>query len=114
VSKFQSPFDQSEAALTALGNDVRRRIVRLVAANPCSTGQIAKHFPISRPAISKHLKMLTDAGLIERQTSGTQGLYQLQQSGFTSCTTWLNQFWPEALISLKAVAEDSYRPDADE
>lgn len=101
------------AALTALGSDVRRHIVQLVAEAPHSTGQIAEQFSISRPAISRHLKLLSDAGLIERQTRGTQSIYRLKQQGFIASREWLNQFWPESLHNLKTVAENTYREQND-
>lgn len=114
MSPNKTPIDLGEVALTALGNDVRRQIIGIVAQHPSSTNQIAERFSISRPAISKHLKILTDAGLVERRTQGTQSIYQLEEQGFVAGRAWLSQFWPDALLTLKSVAERTYLADTNE
>ncbi len=114
MSVNQTGVELGETALAALGNDVRRRIITIIAREPCSTNSIADHFPISRPAISKHLKVLTDAGLIERRSLGTQSIYRLHEEGFVASREWLNRFWPDALTALKSVAEATYPGEPDE
>jgi DNA-binding transcriptional ArsR family regulator len=110
----QTPNELGEEALTALGNDVRRQIVGIIAQNPSSTNHIADQFPISRPAISRHLKVLADSGLIERQAQGTQSIYRLQGQGFGDCHAWLRQFWPDTLKTFKVVAESTYMAETNE
>lgn len=99
--------------MTALGSDVRRAIVGLLAERPLAAGEIAVHFPISRPAISKHLKLLGAAGLIAHATEGTRNIYRLEQGGFAAGREWLDQFWPHALVRFRMVAENTYKADRD-
>lgn len=70
-----------------------------------AVGELAAHLPISRPAVSQHLKVLKDAGLVIDRPDGTRRLYQLNPSGLVELRVWLDRVWSEALSAFKAVAE---------
>ena len=101
-----SPERPPSAAMDALGSDVRRAILLQLAHGPLAVGDIAGAHPISRPAISKHLRILQGAGLISHSSSGKRNLYRLEQAGFEAAREWLDQFWPDALARFKMVAEN--------
>ena len=97
----------ADDTLDALGNPVRREILRLLAEGPRTAGDIAQAFPISRPAISKHLRILQDAGVITHDSVGTRNLYRLNAGGFDIARNWLDSFWDDALHRLAFVAENT-------
>ena len=99
-----TPNIKSEAALDALGNSVRRDIVRLLADKPMAAGEVATHFPISRPAVSKHLRILEAASIIAHEARGNRNIYHLDQTGFTQVSGWLDAFWTDALQRMAMVA----------
>ena len=96
-----------DAILDALGNAVRRDIVRLLAKGPLSVAELAARFPVSRPAISRHLAQLAGAGLVRHRTEGTRHLYELRPDGFAESRQWLDRFWNEAEARLKLVARNT-------
>jgi DNA-binding transcriptional ArsR family regulator len=99
--------DLPDQALEALGNPERRRLLRLLAENGAqSVGQLADGFAISRPAISRHLKLLESAGLVRHEAAGTRNLYSLDGSGLAATAAWLNGFWDDAERRLRLVAEN--------
>ena len=98
---------KTEVTFDALGSPVRREILRLLARGPRPVGQIASRLPVSRPAVSKHLRLLQDAGLVVHETSGTRNLYRLQPEGFEVARSWLEAFWNEGLPRFKLVAENT-------
>ncbi len=102
----QSPHPQT-AALDALGNAVRRDIVQQLAIKPTTAGALADRMPISRPAVSKHLRVLQDAGLISHVPQGTRNVYQLEKKGFDAARGWLDSFWSDALTRFRMVAENT-------
>jgi len=103
-----------EAVLDALGNATRRELISMLATRPQTVGEVAQKFPISRPAISKHLKVLQDAGLITHQPRGNQNLYQLDPQGFHDARDWLDGFWNSALARFRLAAENTDPKDADD
>lgn len=94
-------------ALDALGNPVRRQILHLLRERPLAVGALAAHFPISRPAVSRHLRVLREAGLIEVKSQGRENLYSLQIDGFAQAQGWLEGFWDEALMRYALVTENT-------
>lgn len=105
---------QHEQALDALGNPVRRQILTLLADGPTNVSTIASAFPISRPAISRHLLLLEQSGFVTPEQQGTQRLYRINPRGFDISRDWLNSFWDSAELRLKLVAEntkDTFNPD---
>ena len=89
----------SDAAFDALGDPTRRRIVERLRPGPLPVGELAADLPVGRPAVSKHLKVLEGAGLVEHQSIGTRNLYALAPPGFTALQQWLVGMWDDALSS---------------
>ncbi len=98
----------SEAALDALGDSTRRRVLELVRDNgPTPVGEIAAQLPVSRPAVSQHLRVLEGAGLVTSSRSGTRHLYAVAPDGLAELRRWLDGFWDDALVRFKRAAEGS-------
>jgi DNA-binding transcriptional ArsR family regulator len=93
-------------ALDALGNSVRRAILQELRDGPMSVVQIAERFPVSRPAISRHLAVLAAAGLVEVREVGTLNLYTVRLQGFASVREFLDDFWSTALNRLHTLAQE--------
>ena len=98
-------------ALDALGNPNRRAIVRALASGPMPVGAIAELLPISRPAVSQHLRLLEDAELVTHSSEGTRNLFRLHRAGFAAATRWLDSFWDEAMDNFAALAEESWKAE---
>ena len=92
--------NQSELALDALGDPNRRRIVELLSHGPRPVGAIAADLPIRRPAVSKHLKVLAGAGLVQHRSHGTRNLYSLAPEGLVDLQQWLVGTWDVVLGSF--------------
>jgi DNA-binding transcriptional ArsR family regulator len=86
-----------ERILDALGVPARRRILELLADGPTPVGVLAERLPAGRPGISKHLRVLSDAGLVQRRSVGTRNLYALAPDGLAPLQTWLTGTWDTAL-----------------
>jgi DNA-binding transcriptional ArsR family regulator len=91
--------------LDALGNSVRRAILRELRAGPRPVGEIAAGLPISRPAVSRHLRVLEDAGLVQVREEGTRNLYSIRMQGFASVRDFVDDFWDTALARLEELAK---------
>lgn len=96
----------NDTALDALGNPTRRAIVLMLGRRPRSVGELAGALPVSRPAVSRHLRLLQDAGLVCHQRRGTRNLYRLDRAGFDAARDWLDQFWAEALDNFAALVDE--------
>lgn len=96
----------TDRALDALGNPVRRQIVEMLALRPQAVGEIAAQLPISRPAVSKHLRVLQGAALVEFTPDGTRNVFALRRAGFDTAREWLGDFWDDALARFRMVAEN--------
>ncbi|HET9982588.1 MAG TPA: metalloregulator ArsR/SmtB family transcription factor [Longimicrobiales bacterium] len=96
-----------EAQLDALGDATRRAIVTRLRAGPMAVGELARAFPISRPAVSQHLRVLKDAGLVVDEPAGTRRLYRLDPAGFDSLREYFDEFWTQALQAFKERVEQS-------
>jgi DNA-binding transcriptional ArsR family regulator len=94
-----------EAALKAIAEPNRRRILTLVRNEELTAGEIASHFEVSRPAVSQHLTVLKEAGLVHERRNGTRRLYSVRPEGFNEVKTYLEGFWDEKLEALKREAE---------
>jgi DNA-binding transcriptional ArsR family regulator len=92
-------------ALDALGNPVRRAILCELRARPLSVGEIAAELPVSRPAVSRHLRVLEDAGLVQLREEGTRNVYSIRMQGFTSVREFVDDFWDAALARLEELAK---------
>jgi DNA-binding transcriptional ArsR family regulator len=94
-----------EAALKAISARRRRAILRLVSDTELPAGRIAGYFSISRPAVSQHLSVLKEAGLVTERRNGTQRLYRARPEGLLELHMFLNEFWSDRLETLKREAE---------
>lgn len=92
--------------LDALGNPVRRQILLELREQPLAVGDLASRFPISRPAISKHLRTLETAGLVESRIEGTRSVYSVRLQGLASVRAFIDDFWDTALDRLAALANE--------
>jgi DNA-binding transcriptional ArsR family regulator len=96
--------------LEVLGDPTRRQIFERLGAGPQSVGGLAAGLPVSRPAVSQHLRALKDAGLVTDQADGTRRIYRIDPNGLGALRAWLDQFWASALDAFKAEVE---KPDHD-
>lgn len=103
-----------DRALDALGNGTRRQILELLSTRPRAVVEIADVLPISRPAVSKHLRVLERASLVTFERSGRRHEFRVRPEGFEPVRGWLDRFWHEGLTRLKDIAESSTAPEADE
>ena len=98
-----------EAALKAIAAPRRRQILTLVRDGELSAGEIAAHFDVTRPAVSQHLTVLKEAGLVHERRNGTRRLYSVRPEGLADVKAFLESFWDERLQALKAEAEREER-----
>jgi DNA-binding transcriptional ArsR family regulator len=91
--------------LDALGDPTRRQVFELLRRGPSSVGELAAQVPVSRPAVSQHLRVLEDAGLVTHRRNGTRNLYELNGAGVAVLRAWVDEFWNDALARFKAAAE---------
>jgi DNA-binding transcriptional ArsR family regulator len=92
-------------ALAALADPTRRVVFERLARGPRSVGELARGLPVSRPAVSQHLKVLKTAGLVADRAEGTRRVYQIDPAGLGAIRAWLDQFWSEALDAFQREAE---------
>jgi DNA-binding transcriptional ArsR family regulator len=91
--------------LTALGDPTRRAIFERLAERPRAVGELASELPVSRPAVSQHLKVLKDARLVIDRRAGTRRIYQLDPDGVDALRAYLDEFWNTALTAFKGAVE---------
>ena len=91
--------------LTALGDPTRRAIFERLAEGPCAVGELAGELPVSRPAVSQHLKVLKEAGLVIDRPAGTRRIYQLDPDGVGALRAYLDRFWNQSLAAFKTAVE---------
>jgi DNA-binding transcriptional ArsR family regulator len=94
-----------DAALQALADPRRRQILALVRERELAAGEIARQFDVTRPAISQHLTVLRNAGLVSERRAGTRRLYRARPSGIADVRAWLEEFWDDGLARLQRAAE---------
>jgi DNA-binding transcriptional ArsR family regulator len=94
-----------EKTFAALADPSRRRIFERLRAGPMPVGAIAKNMPVSRPAVSQHLKVLKEAGLVLDQAQGTRRIYSIDPQGLAALRGWLDQFWDDALAAFQTEVE---------
>jgi len=103
-----------ETALKALAAPRRRAILQLVRDEELSAGEIASHFDVTRPAVSQHLTLLKEAGLVDERRNGTRRLYRARPEGLAELREFLEEFWDARLEALKREAEREERKKSDE
>jgi len=101
-----------ESCLTALADPTRRAIFELLADGPRAVGEVAAELPVSRPAVSQHLRVLKDAGLVVDRADGTRRLYALHPEPLDALRAYLEGFWAKALAGFKDVVENQERGGA--
>ncbi len=106
-----------EAALRSLGalaDPTRRTIFERLAAQPSAVGDLARGMPVSRPAVSQHLKVLKEAGLVYEISQGTRRIYSLDPRGIAAMRRWLDSHWASALDAFKHFADEQHEQEIDQ
>jgi DNA-binding transcriptional ArsR family regulator len=101
-------------AFAALSDPTRRRVLERLAGGPLAVGHIAEGLPVSRPAVSQHLKVLKEAGLVSDRQDGARRIYAIDPKGLGAMRAWLDQFWDVALAAFKAEVERAANEEKDE
>jgi DNA-binding transcriptional ArsR family regulator len=101
---------QAARQLEVLGDPTRRAIFERLAAGPLAVVEIAQHLPVSRPAVSQHLRVLKDVGLVTDRAEGTRRLYAIDREGLAALRTYFDRFWDDALDAFRRAAEESHQP----
>jgi DNA-binding transcriptional ArsR family regulator len=96
-------------AMEALGDATRREIMERLRGGPRPVGEIAAGLPVSRPAVSQHLRVLKEAGLVTERKEGTRRIYRVEPRGLADLRAYLDSFWEQALAGFKAAAENEGR-----
>jgi DNA-binding transcriptional ArsR family regulator len=99
---------------TALGDGTRRAIFERLVEHPSAVGELALHLPVSRPAVSQHLRVLKDAGLVIDRAEGTRRVYAVNQEGLKVLRADLDRFWTHALAAFKVAAERSNKDEREQ
>jgi DNA-binding transcriptional ArsR family regulator len=94
---------------TALGDPTRRKIFERLKRGPLAVADLSQGLPVSRPAVSQHLKVLKDAGLVRSHYEGTRNVYQIDSRGISCLRDYLDQFWENALLAFKESVEKENR-----
>jgi DNA-binding transcriptional ArsR family regulator len=100
-----------DAAIKALGDPTRRAVFELIAGAPMPVGAIAERLPVSRPAVSQHLRVLKEAGLVVDRAAGTRRYYAVDPDGVASLRSYFERFWATALWSYKNAAEGAAKEE---
>jgi DNA-binding transcriptional ArsR family regulator len=98
-----------EEVLTALADPTRRRLFELLGGGPLAVGELAERLPVSRPAVSQHLKVLKEAGLVVERPEGARRLYSARMGGVAELHSYLERMWGEALDRYKRAADQKTR-----
>jgi DNA-binding transcriptional ArsR family regulator len=104
-------WGRADGTFAALADPTRRQVFERLAAGPRAVGELAEGLPVSRPAVSQHLKVLKEAGLVSDRPDGARRVYQIDPEGLGQMRAWLDRFWDAALDAFKAEVE---RDDEDE
>ena len=95
----------AKSGWTALGDPTRRTIFELLVEQPSSVGELARGLPVTRPAVSQHLKVLKEAGLVVERRSGKHRIYRVDPDGLAALRAELDRFWTKTLAAYKAAVE---------
>lgn len=105
-----SNHSAAHATLDALGDPMRRQITETLGLGPLPVGELAATLPIGRPAVSKHLRVLTEAGIVQHTSIGTRNLYALAPGALGPVQVWLTETWDAALTSFATHIEQKAQP----
>jgi DNA-binding transcriptional ArsR family regulator len=110
---YNLPFVETygSAAIAALGDPTRRAIFESLARRSKAVGEIAVEIPVSRPAVSQHLRVLKEAGLVTDRAEGTKRIYQVKQQGVQAIHGYLDQMWGQAMAAFQAESERMARAE---
>ena len=100
-----------EAVIAALADPTRRRVFERLRGGPRSVGELAAGMPVTRPAVSQHLRVLKDAGLVGEEPRGNRRFYFIDRSGLAALRAYTDQFWSEALAAYESAARDRKAED---
>jgi len=100
---------EADRQFAALADPMRRAILEKLISSPMPVGTLASAFPISRPAVSQHLRVLKDAQLVAHERVGAQHIYRVDVQGIVTLRKYLDTMWTRALVDFKVVAESSYQ-----
>jgi len=109
VEPMRVPMQPESAAFDALADGYRREILSMLRDGDRAVNEIARDLPISRPAVSRHLRLLKEAGLVDEETMGTRHLYRLNPEGVDAVRRYLETVWGDAAARLRMVAENVER-----
>lgn len=98
-------YQSGHEVWTVLGDRTRRVILECLAEGPLAVGELARRLPVSRPAVSQHLKVMKEAGLVAEESSGRRNIYRLDPAGVTALRDQLDTFWNRALAGYEAAIE---------
>ncbi len=98
-------------SLSALGDPTRRAIFERLAVRPTAVGELARGLPVSRPAVSQHLKVLKEAGLVREVAAGTRRIYHIDPRGIGAMREWLDRHWRDALDAFQQFADQEHEKD---
>ena len=104
----------TDRAWDALGDPTRRRVFELLRDGPRPVGELAARLPVSRPAVSQHLAILRDAGLVSDQRDGRRNLYRIDQDGLAALRLYLETMWDDVLGAFAEAADHADRPEQEE
>ena len=96
-------------ALAVLADPTRRKVFERLRTGPRAVNALATGLPVSRPAVSQHLKVLKEAGLVEERSEGVRRIYSVRREGLAELRDWLDSFWGDALDAFKLEAERSHK-----
>jgi DNA-binding transcriptional ArsR family regulator len=101
----------AERVFAALHDPTRRAVLEQLRYGPRAVGEIARRLPVTRPAVSQHLKVLKEAGLVDDRSQGTRRIYHIDPKGLGAMRAWLDQFWDSALTAFAAEIERSHKKE---
>jgi DNA-binding transcriptional ArsR family regulator len=104
-------YQTAQRQLDALGDGTRRAIFERLAGGPLAVVDIANELPVSRPAVSQHLKVLKEVGLVTDRAEGTRRIYAIDRNGLAALRSWFDRFWDDALDAFKRAAEEGHRAE---
>src|SRR6476660_9827290 len=99
------------SVLLALADPTRRSIIERLRAGELAAGEVGRELPMSQPAVSKHLRILREAGLVRERRAGTRRIYALDQRGLAELRTWIEGLWDAPLAAFQTTAEETYEPE---
>lgn len=101
-------------ALSVLGDPTRRRLFEKLAENPAPVGELARFVPVTRSAVSQHLRVLKDAGLVTDVAQGTRRIYRIDPRGIGAIRAWLDRHWSQSLANFRDFADADVPPEPEE